>query len=175
MRITLFIALVLLSSCATGPLYSPATGPDQAGYSETRLTDTRYRVTFVGRSSTSADQVSNFALLRAAELTLENGYDWFRVVSRDTEGQPRRNLEPRISIGVGHACYPFGCSRLGSPWYTGVGVSSAAYRDRYRSSLEIIMGSGEPEDPSEVYNAGELYRYLRDGGPDDIPLGEISP
>ncbi|MGQ9427451.1 CC0125/CC1285 family lipoprotein [Gilvimarinus sp. F26214L] len=155
-----FLLLVLFAGCATQPLYSPATRPDQPGYWETRLTDTRYRVTFVGRSSTSSEEVKNLALLRAAELTIAAGYDWFRIVDRESSAQTRRD-DPRVSIGVGSGCYPYGCRVVGSRWYTGVHLDSWHYADRYRSSMEILMGKGEPGDPNRVYDARELARHLQ--------------
>jgi len=161
LRLIALITLASLVACASSPVYAPATYADGPGYSSTRLTENRMRVTFVGQSTTSADQVRNFALLRAAELTLMNGYDWFKIVARENEEQAR-DREPRVTIGVGNACYPFGCGVLRSRWYTGVQVDSHPYRDRYRTSLEILMGTGEPDAPNEVYNAEELSHYLRD-------------
>lgn len=157
----ILLALLLLAACATQPVYSPAQHPDEPGYWETRLTENRYRVSFVGQSGTSSDQVKNYALLRAAELTMGAGYDWFQVVDRETQERSRSN-EPRVSIGVGTGCYPFGCRVIGSRWYTGASVHSWPYQDRHRTSIEILMGKGKPEDPNSVYSAEELSRHLRD-------------
>lgn len=157
--------LLLLAACATQPLYSPAERPDGPGYWETRLTENRYRVSFVGRSTTSSEEVRNYALLRAADLTLDAGYDWFKIIERETEEQARRT-EPRVSIGVGTGCYPYGCRVIGSRWYSGVVLDSYHYADRYRTSMEILMGKGTPEDPNTVYDARELSRNLRITGAD---------
>lgn len=157
----IFLSALILAACATQPLYSPASRPDGPGYWETRLTENRYRVSFVGRNTTSSEEVKNYALLRAADLTLDAGYDWFKVIERETQ-QTIRDNEPRVSIGVGTGCYPYGCRVIGSRWYTGVSLDSYRYADRYRTSMEILMGKGEPEDPNSVYNARELSRNLQD-------------
>lgn len=54
------------------------------GYQETQLGDTQYRVGFKHRGI-ELSSANNYALLRAAELTLENGYDWFEVVDHQSE------------------------------------------------------------------------------------------
>lgn len=158
---TLFL-LALLTACASQPLYSPAERPDQPGYWETRLTDDRYRVTFVGRNTTSSEAVKNYALLRAAELTLAAGNDWFEIIDRNEDGQLTTRREPNFTVGVGSSCYPFGCPVVGSRWYTGVHLDSRRQADRFRSSIEIRMGKGQPDDPTKVYDARELSRHLRD-------------
>lgn len=162
------LLVLILTACASQPLYSPADRPDRPGYWETRLTDDRYRVTFVGRSSTSSEAVKNYALLRAAELTLAAGYDWFEIIARDNDERLTTRSDPSFTVGVGSSCYPFGCPIVGSRWYTGVHMDSLRSADRYRSSIEIRLGKGQPEDPTRVYDARELSRHLR--GEEQIPL-----
>ena len=43
------------------------------GFSEQRIEDDRYRITFRGNSSTSRETVENSLLYRAAELTVQTG------------------------------------------------------------------------------------------------------
>lgn len=47
------------------------------GYSETRLSETRWRVEYAGAPLDSTELVEQRLLHRAAELTLQSGYDWF--------------------------------------------------------------------------------------------------
>jgi hypothetical protein len=74
--------LVLVSGCTSRPDYRSAKN-GSVGYSEQKITDDRYRVQFKSHSKTVAD-ASDYALLRAAELTQQQGYDWFVVTSRKT-------------------------------------------------------------------------------------------
>jgi hypothetical protein len=83
-------ALILatgLSACATPTPYAPAAPTRSAtnGYSEQRIEPARWRVNFSGNSLTSRETVETYLLYRAAELTLQQGHDWFSVVTRDTE------------------------------------------------------------------------------------------
>ena len=73
----------MLAGCGTATPYQPAT--DGQGYAEQALERDRYRVTFVGNSLTSRETVENYLLYRAAEVTLEKGYDHFVIVEKDTE------------------------------------------------------------------------------------------
>ena len=57
---------------------------DGYGYSEQRIEENRYRVSFAGNSATSRQTVEDYLLYRAAELTVQTGHDWFEVVDRDT-------------------------------------------------------------------------------------------
>lgn len=72
--------LFLLSACSSLPSYRAAKS-DGTGYKEIALDSTSYRVQFKSRSQR---QAKNYALQRAAELTLQAGYDWF-IVSKETK------------------------------------------------------------------------------------------
>jgi len=85
----------LVSACATATPYQPNI-PGQAvsgGFSEQRLESDRFRVTFAGNSLTSRDTVEAYLLYRAAELTVQQGYDWFTIVERDVERDRRTYVE----------------------------------------------------------------------------------
>ena len=163
-RFTWLLALLLIG-CSSQPLYSPARNADSRGYYETRLTNERYRVIFTGGSNTSDDKVKNLALLRAAELTADHGYDWFQIIDRDNSDNTNTD-NPRVSISVGvgtgtGSCYPYGCRVFGGPYYSGARLYSTNRYDRNQSVIEIYMGKGEPTDPTKVYNARELMENLR--------------
>jgi len=68
---------LLLGGCATRYQQSGA----QGGFTDLRLDDNVFKVTFDGNSFTSANQVEDMALLRASELTLAAGFHYFVVAS----------------------------------------------------------------------------------------------
>jgi hypothetical protein len=76
MRIDHFIlyAVALLTGCAT--TYKPQQG-FSAGYSDTRLDINVFRVAFRSNAYTSAERAEDLALLRSAEITLQNGFTHF--------------------------------------------------------------------------------------------------
>lgn len=82
MRKVLLLWLFLLAGCVTP--YQPLgyTG----GFSETQLSENIFQVNFKGNGDTSSERASDFALLRSAEVTLENGYRYFALMdSQNTE------------------------------------------------------------------------------------------
>lgn len=85
------LALMLqLTACAPAPTpYQAAAGPYGFGYSEQQIEQNRYRVTFKGNADTPRQQVENGLLYRAAQLTKANGFDYFIVVTQNTEPQTR--------------------------------------------------------------------------------------
>ncbi|MBI1330792.1 MAG: hypothetical protein GC166_12925 [Alphaproteobacteria bacterium] len=86
-RYSLFTVAMLaafLTGCASGPPYY---GPKQhaIGYTDERLGDNRYRVTYAGGISTRRQTVEDYLLLRSAEVTLASGFSHFVFDTRDTK------------------------------------------------------------------------------------------
>jgi hypothetical protein len=73
-RIFVFAAAcALMAACATSPPpYAAATGPNGAGYSETQIENNRYFVTYRAAGASDAQLLQDYALLRAADLTLQH-------------------------------------------------------------------------------------------------------
>jgi hypothetical protein len=67
------------------------------GYSEVRLAENRFQVTFEGNSLTSRERVESYMLYRAAELTLQQGFDWFVIEDREMEHRVEKQVrrDPR--------------------------------------------------------------------------------
>jgi hypothetical protein len=76
-----------LAGCATGYQAHGITG----GYSERRISDSAYVVTFNGNGFASHDRVYNFWLYRCAELTLSHGYTLFSA--RPDQANAQRSSE----------------------------------------------------------------------------------
>lgn len=80
--------LALLASCASQPpYYGPKKPGETMGYTDTRLDQNRYQVTYSGNSATDRETVENFLLMRAAQVTLEAGFSHFVFDTRDTEAR----------------------------------------------------------------------------------------
>lgn len=92
----LAVAVLLASGCTTSTPYQPlsASSPVSGGYTDQRLAENRFRVTFAGNTLTSRERVETYLLFRAAELTVEQGYDWFVVVDREMEHEIEREIRP---------------------------------------------------------------------------------
>lgn len=71
--------LAVLCACVTP--YDRASRPDGDGYYDTQLQTGVYEVTFHGSDVTPNIKVRDYALLRAAEVCIENGYNSFAVLN----------------------------------------------------------------------------------------------
>lgn len=81
-------ALALLASCASQPpYYGPRKPGESVGYTDTRLAENRYGVSYSGNSATDRETVENFLLMRAAQVTLAAGYSYFIFDTRDTKAK----------------------------------------------------------------------------------------
>ncbi|ODT64174.1 hypothetical protein [Phenylobacterium sp.] len=167
----------LLSACATATPYQPNL-PGQAvsgGYSEQRVEANRFRVNFSGNSLTSRETVEGYLLFRAAELTVQEGYDWFAVVDRNTEADRRTYVErdPLYSPWYGPS---YGYWRPYWRYYGGFGWRTwdpwwgdPFWADRmdvrtvtkFEASAEIVMNRGaKPADDPRAFDARAVIANL---------------
>lgn len=79
--IKVLLVFLILTGCAT-PYQKVGLG---GGYSDTRLQDNVFTVNFRGNGYTSRERSSDFALLRCAELAIENGFKFFAIADSSQE------------------------------------------------------------------------------------------
>ena len=150
------VALVLamlgvLAGCGQPTPYQSAAGG--YGYSEQQIEENRYRVTFAGNELTAPHAVQNYLLYRAAEITLDRGYDYFTVVDRNLDRSTRY-----WSSGDTYWGSRFG-TRSGA--FLGFGTSTAHPIDSYTAYADVVMFRGEkPVDDVNAYDAREVLRRL---------------
>jgi hypothetical protein len=157
--------LALLAGCATPTPYQPAlnhaTGSYNPGYSETRLEDGRYRLSFAGNDLTKRETVENYLLYRAAELTLTDGYDWFEIVSRGTD-EKKRVITSYDDPFAGSLYWRFYGRNRWSVWSMGMDDfdrNSTEYT-RYEASAEVLMHKGAKPDDKNAYDAKSVKANL---------------
>lgn len=166
-RILIFAAAAFgLAACATTPPALPYTAANSStalGYSETQIESNRYFVRYRVTSPAEVSQLEDYALLRSAELTLENGRDWFWVDRRTLDQQEdARSSGPSIGIGIGGGSYG---RRSGAS--VGVGMTfplgnreEAAPRAR-GTTFEIRFGDGVKPDDANAYDARSTAQSIR--------------
>lgn len=90
---------LLLAACAAAPTpYQVAT--EEGGYTDRKIGDDRYRVTFLGNEATEVKSVENAALFRAAQVTRKAEKDYFRVVSTTIEPTADKGHVSTLEITV---------------------------------------------------------------------------
>ena len=95
---------LLVAGCQTETTFRPRTGQgfNAEGYSERQLQPGRFLVTFSGNSVTSRDTVERYLFFRAAQLTLQQGYDNFLLADRDTKLRSRTYSTGFDNAGFGY-------------------------------------------------------------------------
>ena len=145
----------LLVACKGHPTpYQPAV--DGYGYSEQRIEDNRYRVIFAGNDLTKADTVQNYLLYRAAEVTLNHGYDYFTMVDRYLDRSTRYSGSSSTSELGGYVTED-GDYVNGSFFST----YSADPFHSYAAYADMVMFKGEkPASDVHAYDARSVLRQL---------------
>lgn len=176
--VLLGVSGLTLSACATATPYQPNIRGQavSGGYSDSRITNDRFRVTFSGNSLTSRDTVERYLLFRAAELTLGQGYDGFVLADRETNRDTRTYFDPGRSrfgydYGYWRPSWRYFGPRYGwrawDPWY-----GSRFWADdidtrtvtRFEATAEIVMYRGaSPSGPERSFDAREVVTNLGPG------------
>lgn len=140
--LTTALAVAAVGASANSTTYQPATqSGDRSGYAETQLDANRVRVSFTGDAGTDRESVEMNLMYRAAETTMQRGFDYFVVVSSSVEaekdyvplGPPRPPIAPR------------------------------RYKEatRYKAVSDIIMHKGtKPADNPSAYDAKTIQTNL---------------
>lgn len=138
------LALAALTACATP--YQPM--GLLGGVTATRIADDTAQIRASGNAYTDPDLIQRYALRRAAEETIADGYDLFRI----------ENVSDRTTVGS---------ETYGSATGTRYGVFGSAFSMpviKPGQTLTIRMLRGEKPNPmpDNEYDAREVLRYLVD-------------
>jgi hypothetical protein len=156
------VLLAILTACTSPTPYQPAP-PQGFGYSEDRLDQNRYRITFRGNAQTPRETVEDYLLYRAAELTLQNGFDHFIMVGRDTEAKTSYRYWVDMYGGRGffyhgfpHWYYP---SFYRDPW--GFPSYDVQPITTYTASAEVMLMKGPRSDGDvRAFDAREVLAQV---------------
>ena len=180
---------LLTAGCATETTYHPAVGQgfSRTGFSERQVEPNRWLVNFAGNTVTSRDTVERYLLFRAAQLTLEQGSDYFVEVDRDTDRQTRTYSTPGFGPGYGYGGLGYGGFGgfwspgwrfhrgfggwggwgFGDPFFDDYDVRTV---DRVEAQAQIVMYHGAvPRDNPRAFNARAVVQTL---GPSIVLPGQ---
>ena len=182
-------ALLFLGACATATPYQAASTSGARGYVDQQIESNRWQVSFSGNSLTERQTVETYLLYRAAELTIQQGYDFFQVAHKQTEADTTV-----MPTGFGYDPFYSGfyCryrvygrsgllrrAPLWSRWshahrwpHAHLSGRRTAFYDpfwdgydyreiiRYEASAEILMGQGTKPEGKAFFNAAEVLENL---------------
>lgn len=130
--LNLLFLMLLITGCATS--YHPCgyTG----GYSDMKLQDDIFKVSFRGNGYTGRGKASDLALLRCSELALENGYKYFVILGEDSDVQTSTYTTPTTANTQGSIVST-------TPVATGGGAK--------------VLGNSASYSSRTTYSGGETY------------------
>ena len=168
----LVAAAFALSGCVNPTYYQPTV--DDEGYSDQRVSDDHYRISFSGNSVTPRDTVENYLLYRAAEITVATGHDYFVIVDQDVE----RDVTYRTYVDVppggyfydpffyrpyfyGPGFYAPAIGLYYDPYFGAYAPATIEQFDKYRAYATIAVYSGErPTNDPKAYDARDVVKRL---------------
>ena len=158
LEVTFLLAIAILVGCATSYQKQSFTG----GFDETQLDRNIFRVSFKGNAYTSADRAADLCLLRSAELTLSNGYQYFAVVeSREgsTQSTYRTPTQSYTNTNVTGSTYGGTFNAMGTSTTTTYGGQTFHF-SKPSATNTIIMVNDRAEIQGMTYDARFLYDSL---------------
>jgi hypothetical protein len=164
-------ALALATACTTATPYQPLNATRvSGGFTDQQLDATHYRVNFFGNSLTSRQQVENYLLYRAAELTAQRGYSCFTMVNHDTNRNTTYQVNPYgpYSGGMYAGWTPYWSMHGPWGWYNYdpffggpfMGQYDINTVDRYQAMADIAVGNNCAAGPG-TFNAQQVMQNLR--------------
>ncbi len=173
------VGAMALAACATPTPYQPATGQGfyRNGYSDQQIEPNRFQVSFSGNDLTSRETVERYLLYRAAQLTLERGFDHFILADRDTNVRSRTYSTPNFGGGFGggfgwgggwgpawrYRSPAFGWRSWDPFWGDPFFDRSVDIRtvDKYEAMAEIVTGRGpKPANNVRAFDARAVLQSL---------------
>ena len=158
------LLLAVAGAAVLGACTTPYAAQQQP-YAETRIAADRVRITYTGQRGEPPARVEDMALLRAADLAVQEGASWFLVDNRFTERSRDYGYSSGPQVSIGGSNVSFGRSSASS---VGVGVGfnigslfggGNAYGGRATSTIEVVFGRGPA--PTGAYDAADVQRTIR--------------
>ena len=165
-RIVILASALTLGACASStPRYVAADDATDYGHYTRKISEDRYRVNFNGDRHTNLQEARDFTLLRAAEITMSEGYDWFQIVDRETstteKPQPSMEFDYEHSYTTYRSCGLISCSESVRPttWQR-TRLDSTRTKSVHTHSIEIVLGKGEMPEDGHYYDATDVIKTL---------------
>lgn len=151
-----------ISGCVTPyEQYNMWTG---GGFDELQLSENSWKVSFKGTEFDDKDRIYDLCLLRCSELTINSGYKYFSVVTRENTSNVGSYTTPTITtptyttptytnqIGVGLGAFQStsGGQTYGGQTYGGQNITTSSPR----SSIEIVCYASKP---ANVHSYSAVY------------------
>lgn len=166
------VGTLLVSGCVTTPS-KPRTFDQLGHFSTTPLNQKTYRVSFQGSSNMSFGTAEEITLLKAAQTTLQNGFQFFKV---QNDPSNRTQQPPRQAVVYSSPVYPYGYGYRRHPMFFDpfYDVPQVVTIDPVQVSYTISLYKDQKAAPDDAFDARLILQSL--GLKYGLsPTGEILP
>ena len=154
-HLAIFVLILSLSGCAT--LYRPV--GIMGGYSETRLDEKLFKVSFRGNGFTSLERALDFTLLRSSELSLMNNFKYFVIVYGDSYISSSNYISPTVTNTYGQIQF-YDNYAYGSATSTQYGGQVYNVK-KPRVTAVILCFEERPDLEATIFNAEYIKESVR--------------
>ncbi len=156
---------LMISACATSYKTDGFTG----GYSETRLDENVFTVSFKGNAMTSRERAADFTLMRSAELALENDYQYFVIIDKQSYTKISTYVSP-VTSNTTTTANTTGSAYVSGNYVSGNATTSAnsttttsggnvTTSEKPRETNTIVCFKEKPQNTFS-YNARFIYNEI---------------
>ena len=164
-QLVISISFCLLLGCINNSLYTTAKKSGY-GYSEKKLEQDRYRIQFVARGD-NMELAREHALLRAAEICLQEKYAWFEIeessenIIHDNKMDPSLLLPLDIDKMGGNCDLPSCGNKEEHRSTKGSNLELGDTIGKVISGMDIKLLTLKPASNTNIYSARETYKMLK--------------
>ena len=155
----LLILIFLTYSCATDYQPKSFTG----GYSSTKLGESIFKIHFNGNGYSNSERIEDFALLRSAEIALENDFKYFIIIDKNNSNSYSTYTTPKTNITTGNiSSYNYGYGGNYNFTANSYSVGGDTYLISKPSSTNIIACfKKKPKNQTFIYDAEFISNSIR--------------
>ncbi len=157
-RMLLGLSLVV-SACATATPYQKASYFGM-GYKDQKLDNEKFRVSFKGNRLTERDTVETYLIYRAAEITVNEGFDFFTMIQWNTDRYTQHeSISPVVYGYYAQNSQMFPYYVYGNPTQVRGGTME---HNEFEAVAYINMSKDRPEQKKEnYYKASDVLKNLK--------------
>jgi len=160
-NVLLVLSAMALVACSSAAMYRPQTHRTANGYQDYALGPQQFQVHYV-LSSASRQKVMDYAMLRAAELTLSQSYDWFMIEHQSIQAvrEDKRTERMPSPPVVTRDCGLLACRT--SVQNQGLPSDASGWNERtaLEAVLQITLGKGVRPALANYHDASEVVQKL---------------
>lgn len=151
----LFVTGIVLaiSACSTSYHRNGWSG----GFKDTQLDENVFRVAFHGNGYTSRERVSDFVLLRSAELAIENGFKYFSLIDSQSYSSVSSHTTQKSSNTT------FSATQSGNNVFGNANTTTSGGKTYYiskPSQSAVVICYNEKPSEQFSFNAEFIFKSL---------------